>query len=75
MTIIYPRHEDGGLGLTTGFGAVFGDVDFDQVARELTKRADAKTLLTPNATQRITLIVAGVYIVAIAILWCVFTFS
>ncbi len=32
---------------------------------------DAKTSLTPNATQRTTLIVAGVYIVAIFILWCV----
>lgn len=32
---------------------------------------DAKSTLTPNATQRTTLIVAGCYIVAIAILWCV----
>ena len=32
---------------------------------------DAKESLTPNATQRTTLIVAGVYIVAIFILWCV----
>ncbi|KAH7914090.1 peptidase M50B-like-domain-containing protein [Hygrophoropsis aurantiaca] len=30
---------------------------------------DAKTLLTPNSTQRTTLIVAGCYIVAIGILW------
>ncbi|KII89323.1 hypothetical protein PLICRDRAFT_40981 [Plicaturopsis crispa FD-325 SS-3] len=30
---------------------------------------DAKSTLTPNATQRTTLIVAGCYIVAIAILW------
>ena len=33
---------------------------------------DAKSSLTPNSTQRTTLIVAGCYIVAIAILWCVF---
>ena len=32
---------------------------------------DAKESLTPNSTQRTTLIVAGVYIVAIFILWCV----
>lgn len=30
---------------------------------------DFKTQVTPNETQRNTLIVAGVYIVAIAILW------
>jgi hypothetical protein len=30
---------------------------------------DFKTQITPNATQRVTLIVAGCYIVAIAILW------
>ncbi|KAH7890036.1 peptidase M50B-like-domain-containing protein [Phlebopus sp. FC_14] len=30
---------------------------------------DARTQLTPNATQRTTLIVAGCYVVAIAILW------
>lgn len=41
----------------------------DELAHELTKRVDAKTLLTPNATQRTTLIVAGCYIIAIAILW------
>lgn len=33
---------------------------------------DAKTQLTPNETQRTTLIVAGCYILAIAILWCVY---
>ena len=32
---------------------------------------DARDTLTPNATQRTTLIVAACYIVAIAILWCV----
>jgi hypothetical protein len=32
---------------------------------------DFKTQVTPNETQRNTLIVAGVYIVAIAILWWV----
>lgn len=32
---------------------------------------DARDALTPNATQRTTLIVAACYIVAIAILWCV----
>jgi len=30
---------------------------------------DAKTSLTPNETQRNTLIAAGVYIVVIAVLW------
>ena len=35
---------------------------------------DAKDSLTPNSTQRTTLIVAGVYIVAIFILWCAFAF-
>ena len=32
---------------------------------------DAKASLTPTATQKVTLIVAGCYIVAIAILWWV----
>lgn len=32
---------------------------------------DLKTNITPNDTQRNTLIVAGVYILVIAILWCV----
>lgn len=32
---------------------------------------DARSSLTPNATQRTTLIVAACYIVAIAILWYV----
>ena len=32
---------------------------------------DATSKLQPNSTQRTTLIVAGVYIIAIAILWCV----
>lgn len=36
---------------------------------------DAKESLTPNSTQRTTLIVAGVYIIAIFILWCVFLYS
>ena len=30
---------------------------------------DIRSQLTPNATQRTTLIVAGCYVVAIAILW------
>ena len=30
---------------------------------------DVRSQLTPNDTQRTTLIVAGVYVVAIAILW------
>ena len=30
---------------------------------------DLRTQLTPNATQRTTLIVAGCYVIAIAILW------
>ena len=37
---------------------------FELVAR------DARSTLTPNDTQRTTLIVAGCYIIAIAILWC-----
>ena len=32
---------------------------------------DARDMITPNETQRTTLIVAACYIVAIAILWCV----
>lgn len=32
---------------------------------------DFQERITPNVTQRNTLIAAGVYIVAIAILWCV----
>lgn len=32
---------------------------------------DAHASLAPNSTQRTTLIVAGVYIIVIAILWCV----
>lgn len=36
----------------------------------LTSR-DFKTQVTPNGTQRTTLIVAGVYILVIAILWYV----
>jgi hypothetical protein len=32
---------------------------------------DARTALTPNATQRTTLIIAAVYIVVIGILWYV----
>ena len=32
----------------------------------------AQDSLTPNETQRNTLIVAGCYVIAIAILWCVF---
>lgn len=31
---------------------------------------DFRTSITPTPTQKITLIVAGCYIVAIAILWC-----
>lgn len=41
----------------------------EELANELVRRADVKAALTPNATQRTTLIVAGVYIIAIAILW------
>lgn len=32
---------------------------------------DVQSTLTPNATQRTTLIVAGCYVIAIAILWYV----
>ncbi len=38
-------------------------------------RRDAKSTLTPNATQETTLIVAACYIVVIAILWYVSTLS
>lgn len=44
--------------------------DFEAVVRELSPR-DFRTSITPTSNQRTTLIVAGVYIVAIAILWCV----
>jgi hypothetical protein len=33
---------------------------------------DFQTRITPNVTQRNTLIIAGIYIIAIAILWFVF---
>jgi len=33
---------------------------------------DVQSDLTPNATQRVTLIVAGCYVIAIAILWWIF---
>ena len=48
---------------------------FDNYARdeihvnELLQR-DFQTQVTPNQTQQITLIVAGIYIVAIGLLWC-----
>jgi hypothetical protein len=35
----------------------------------LLERRDFKTQITPTETQRTTLIVAGCYIIAIAILW------
>lgn len=44
-------------------------VDLLQEAVPLARRASAQELLTPNETQRTTLIVAGCYVVAIAILW------
>ena len=40
------------------------------VVRELSPR-DFRSSVTPTPTQRTTLIVAGVYIIAIAILWYV----
>jgi len=45
-------------------------VDFSTTPTYLFAR-DVQERLTPNATQRTTLIVAGVYIIVIAILWCV----
>ena len=33
---------------------------------------DFKTRITPNDTQKITLIIAGIYVIAIGILWFVF---
>ena len=44
----------------------------DELAR---RAADPKTLLTPNETQKTTLIVAGCYIIGIAILWYVIVFG
>lgn len=38
---------------------------------ELVRRVDIKTSLTPNDTQRTTLIIAGVYVIVIGLLWCV----
>jgi hypothetical protein len=37
----------------------------------LARRENISEVLTPNATQRVTLIVAGVYILVIGILWYV----
>jgi hypothetical protein len=42
-------------------------------ARVALESRDAQSDLTPNETQRTTLIVGGCYIIAIAILWCVLT--
>lgn len=36
---------------------------------ELVRRVDIKTSLTPNDTQRVTLIIAGVYVIIIGLLW------
>lgn len=45
----------------------------EEVARgtvhELLRRTDIKTALTPNDTQRTTLIIAGVYVIVIGLLW------
>lgn len=43
----------------------------EEFTHELVKRVDIKTALTPNDTQRITLIIAGVYVIVIGLLWCV----
>ena len=48
-------------------------LDVTSVANPLLIR-DFKTLITPNETQRNTLIVVGVYIIVIAILWLYFLF-
>lgn len=39
-------------------------------AHELFRR-DVKSSLTPNDTQRVTLIIAGVYVIVIGLLWYV----
>lgn len=41
------------------------------VSRQETTESKIGTILTPNETQRNTLIAAGVYIIVIGILWCV----
>ncbi|ELU43819.1 cell cycle control protein (Cwf22), putative [Rhizoctonia solani AG-1 IA] len=43
----------------------------EEATRALVRRVDVKTSLTPNDTQRATLIIAGVYVIAIGLLWCV----
>ncbi|GAB1517150.1 hypothetical protein RhiTH_000194 [Rhizoctonia solani] len=43
----------------------------EEATRALVRRVDVKTSLTPNDTQRTTLIIAGVYVIAIGLLWCV----
>ena len=48
------------------------DISYTPDVHELFPR-DSR--LTPNATQRTTLIVAGCYVIAIAILWCVFAWA
>ncbi|KZS98844.1 hypothetical protein SISNIDRAFT_421220 [Sistotremastrum niveocremeum HHB9708] len=49
---------------------MYAPYDYDTLQSTLQPR-DAKSLLTPNPTQRTTLIVAGCYIIGIAILWYV----
>ncbi|CAE6434138.1 unnamed protein product [Rhizoctonia solani] len=41
----------------------------EKATHALVRRVDVKTSLTPNDTQRTTLIVAGVYVIAIGLLW------
>ncbi|QRW26910.1 pre-mRNA-splicing factor CWC22 [Rhizoctonia solani] len=41
----------------------------EEATRALVRRVDVKTSLTPNDTQRTTLIIAGVYVIAIGLLW------
>ncbi|KAG8715414.1 hypothetical protein FRC08_010601 [Ceratobasidium sp. 394] len=40
-----------------------------ELTHEFAKRMDIKTRLTPNDTQRVTLIIAGVYVIVIGLLW------
>ena len=62
-----PAYDFLGSGPATGYEL---DQSFASHPVYLVAR-DAKDRLTPNETQRNTLIAAGVYVVAIAILWYV----
>lgn len=56
---------------SAGFVQRFHEEVARSTAHELVRRTDIKTALTPNDTQRTTLIIAGVYVIVIGLLWCV----